>query len=197
MKITKKDVSFLKDTISEYDFVMLQLEIPMEINEIIAKYAYMANVPVMLNPAPYEKLSPELLKKLTYISPNEHEASLLSGIKIERNKQDKLDMNIVKEVAEKIHKMGVKKVLITLGNEGSYYYDGSAEYKCPVISGVKAVDPTAAGDSFVAAFVSALVSNPDFKHAMKFATQAASFTVSRLGAMPSLPTIKEINKRFN
>lgn len=75
MTITEDDVAFLKDTIDQYDMVMLQLEIPMRINELVAKYAFDKGVPVMLNPAPAAKLSAELLSCLTYISPNEHEAA--------------------------------------------------------------------------------------------------------------------------
>lgn len=82
MSITPEDVSFLKEKIADYDLVVLQLEIPMEINELVAAYAYEKGVPVMLNSAPSAPLSDELLSHLTYISPNEHEAYDMVGIKI-------------------------------------------------------------------------------------------------------------------
>ena len=82
MTITPEDVAFLKDRIAEFDLVVLQLEIPMEINTIVAKYAHDKGVPVMLNPAPSAPLPEELLACLTYLSPNEHEARDLSGVAI-------------------------------------------------------------------------------------------------------------------
>ena len=82
MTITPEDVAFLKDRIAEFDLVVLQLEIPMEINTIVAKYAHGKGVPVMLNPAPSAPLPEELLACLTYLSPNEHEARDLSGVAI-------------------------------------------------------------------------------------------------------------------
>ena len=82
MSITPEDVAFLKEQIAQYDLVVLQLEIPMEINELVAQYAYDKGVPVMLNSAPSAPLSDQLLSHLTYISPNEHEAYDMVGIKI-------------------------------------------------------------------------------------------------------------------
>ena len=76
MSITPDDVVFLKEKVAEFNLVVLQLEIPMEINELVAAYAYEKGVPVMLNSAPSAPLSDELLSHLTYISPNEHEAAL-------------------------------------------------------------------------------------------------------------------------
>ena len=77
-KISLDDIAFLEQAIGDYDMVMLQLEIPMEVNERVAELAAAAGVPVMLNPAPAMPLSDTLLSHLTYLSPNEHEAALLT-----------------------------------------------------------------------------------------------------------------------
>ena len=106
MKIKVEDVAFLKNEISKYDLVILQLEIPMEINCEVARYAYSANVPVMLNSAPFTQIPEELLKCLAYISPNEHEAALMTGIKIGSIQE-------AETAADIINKMGIENVLIT------------------------------------------------------------------------------------
>lgn len=193
MKITKDDVAFLKDTICEYDMVMLQLEIPMEVNELIAQYAFEKGVPVMLNPAPSAPLSDRLLSHLAFISPNEHEAADLTGIKIEH---DGSEFNIVQAeaAANVLRKRGVKNVLITLGSAGAVLVNDSGTFASPAINNVKAVDPTAAGDSFVAAFCTGMSCGWDFKESLEFANCTAALTVSKKGAMPSLPDLKAVKQ---
>lgn len=79
-EIVPEDVAFLEKEIKNYDLLILQQEIPAEINRIVAEYAKASSVPVMLNPAPYREIEPELLKCLTYISPNETEVEQMTGI---------------------------------------------------------------------------------------------------------------------
>lgn len=112
MTITPEDVAFLKDRIAEFDLVVLQLEIPMEINTIVAKYAHDKGVPVMLNPAPSAPLPEELLACLTYLSPNEHEARDLSGVAI-GHEGSHVDEASVRAAAAKLGEKGVEKLLIT------------------------------------------------------------------------------------
>lgn len=113
MTITASDVEFLRTSISEYDMVLLQLEIPMEINKLIASFARAAGVPVMLNSAPSAPLSDELLSGLAFISPNEHEARDLTGISIDH--QGAVPDRAAAEAAARILRdRGVQNVLITL-----------------------------------------------------------------------------------
>lgn len=199
MKITKEDVAFLEDTIKQYDMVMLQLEIPMEINEIVAECAHKNGVPVMLNPAPSAPLSDKFLSHLAYISPNEHEAADMTGVTIEHT-ADGVNMEQVAKAAEVFRKKGVKNVLITLGTAGAALVNDAGTTFSPSIKEIKAVDPTAAGDSFVATFCTGICSGWTAKETLDFANCVATLTVSKKGAMPSLPTLAEVesfNKEHN
>lgn len=191
MKITKDDVAFLKDTISQYDMVMLQLEIPMEINELVAQYAFEKNVPVMLNPAPSAPLSDSFLSHLTFISPNEHEAADLTGIKIEHEGSN-FNKDQAAAAAKVLRDKGVKNVLITMGTAGAVLINDEGTFFSPTINEIKAVDPTAAGDSFVATFCTGIGCGWNFKDTLDFANCVATLTVSAKGAMPSLPTLEKV-----
>lgn len=195
MKITRDDVAFLKDSISQYDMVILQLEIPSEINEIVAKYAHDAGVPVMLNPAPSAPLSDALLSCITYISPNEHEAADLTGVTIEHSGSD-FNREQAKAAAQKLFDKGVKNVLITMGSAGAVLMNEKEVFFSPTISEIKAVDPTAAGDSFVSSFCTGLCAGWSIQDALDFSNCVATLTVSEKGAMPSLPTLEKVLK-FN
>lgn len=184
-EITPDDVAFLKDDIKNYDIVILQQEIPAEINKIVAKFAKDNNVPVMLNPAPYREIEPELLSCLTYISPNETEVEQMTGICPDSDENIKKCINALRET-------GVENVLITLGKRGCVY---SAEDKLLFGNSEdcgKVADTTAAGDSFVAAFCFAQSLGLDLDSTFKFANCTAGITVSRFGAQPSLPTLEEV-----
>ncbi len=189
--LVKADVEFLKEEISKYDMVVLQLEIPMEINEIVARYAYENGVPVFLNTAPYAPLPSTIMPYLTYVCPNETEAESLTGIVIPRS-GNTADLSVAKKAAEVLTKQGAKNVLITLGAAGAYLYGEGGEYYSPSVKGVTAVDPTAAGDSFIGGFCYALTSGMDIDKALEFANRTAAVTVSRKGAIPSLPKLCEV-----
>lgn len=180
-----EDVAFLKDSIGDYDMVILQFEIPMEINEIVAAYAYEKGVPVMLNTAPSAPISTELLSHVTYISPNEHEAADLTGIAV-------VDDESAKAAAAVLRERGVKYVLITRGNQGAVLDDGETFLVSPCIPCDKVADPTAAGDSFVGAFCTAVCLGANHEEALRFANCTAHITVSRIGAQPSLPFMHEV-----
>lgn len=191
MTFKPEDVAFLKDSIGEYDLVVLQLEIPMEINVLVAQYAHDKGVPVMLNSAPSAPLLEELLCCLTYISPNEHEAQDLTGIAIAHDGSN-VDVEAVKAAASALQAKGVDQVLITLGSAGAALVKDGKFYHSHAVQGVKAVDPTAAGDSFVGAFCVAICSGMEIEDALCFANHTAALTVSKMGAMPSLPTLEEV-----
>lgn len=191
MTITPDDVAFLKDTIDQYDMVILQLEIPMSINEIVAKYAFDKGVPVMLNSAPSAPLSAELLSCLTYISPNEHEAADLTGIEIHKDGKV-VNQDDVKAVVNSLFAKGVKNVVITLGNSGAVVANQNEFVYQPCVDVVEVKDPTAAGDSFVGAFTTGVCSGLNHEQALTFANYTATLTISRMGAQPSLPKIQEV-----
>ncbi len=182
MTITPKEIDFLREAISEYDMVIIQLEIPMEINELVAKFAYNKGIPVMLNPAPSAPLSDIFLSHLTYISPNEHEAADIVGFPV-------TDEESCKKALNALHAKGIKKALITRGSDGAAYSDENGVIFSSSIKCKNVLDPTAAGDSFIGAFCTATCAGLSANNALKFANYTASITVSRLGAQPSLPTV--------
>lgn len=193
MTITPDEILFLEHEIAQYDMLMLQLEIPIAIVELVAEIAHRHGVPVMLNSAPSAPLSDALLSHLTYISPNEYEAADLTGITI-RDENGALNESNLKAAVAALHKKGVKKVIITLGDNGAVVSDaatGAFVFK-PCVPDVTVADPTAAGDSFVGAFCAGICAGLTDEQALLFANNTAAITVSRMGAMPSLPVLNEV-----
>lgn len=191
MSITSEEISFLKDEIKNYDMVLLQLEIPMEINEIVAKYAANAGVPVMLNSAPSAPLSDELLSCLSFISPNETEIEDMTGVHIEHT-DNSVNIEDVRKATGILRAKGVKNVLVTMGSAGAFLSNETGEFYGPCVRGVTVADPTAAGDSFVGAFCTGVCCGWDMETIICFANHTAAITVSRMGAMPSLPTLEMV-----
>ena len=185
MKLVPADVEFLKDTISEFDMVIMQHEIPTEVNRAVAKLAKAAGVPVMLNPAPSAAVPEDIAACLTYISPNEHEAEDITGIVPEGE-------GGINATIAALRKMGVANTLITLGGNGCAFSDGSSIVRSPSFKCEKVVDPTAAGDSFIGAFCTATAAGVGLEEALRFANCTASITVSKMGAQTSLPDINEV-----
>lgn len=179
------DVKFLKDEIENYDMVVLQHEIPMEVNLAVARYAKTKDVPVMLNPAPSANVPTELISCLSYISPNEHEAADIVGI-------EPTGDDAVADAISAIHNMGASNVLITLGKAGCAFSDGQSITHSHSVDIAPVIDPTAAGDSFIGAFCTAVSSGILPKEALLFANCTAGITVSRMGAQTSLPTFEEV-----
>lgn len=193
MKIRKEDIAFSEETIGDYDMVLLQMEIPMEINEQVARYACAKNVPVMLNSAPSGPISPELLHKLCYISPNQYEAEDLTGIPI-RLTGGRVNEEDVKRCIESLLDRGVQNVLITLGTAGAAFGNRDTFFICPTIDDIKSVDPTGAGDSFVGAFCTLVAGGIPYFQAVRIANYVGSLTVTSRGAQPSLPTLAAVER---
>lgn len=167
--------------------VLVQLEIPMESVEYVVEQAPLKNARIILNPAPATKLKDDLLKNLYLITPNESEAELLTGIRI----LDDDDANIAAGI---LHEKGVPNVVITMGAKGALLSESgkSTHIKAPTIE--KVTDTTAAGDCFNGAIAVALAEGKDLLTAVTFACHAASISVTRMGAQPSLPNRKEVDE---
>lgn len=144
----------------------------------------------MLNPAPAAPLPADLLSAVTYLSPNENEAELLSGVPLHRTEHG-IDLKRVEHAAAVLRDKGAAHVIVTLGDVGSAYL-GKEFLHCPSVSGIQAIDPTAAGDSYIGPFAVALAGGEPVDEAMRRATHTAAITVSRMGALPSLPTLAEV-----
>lgn len=189
--LTPEHLSWLKDSIKNYDLVMLQLELSMEVTKFVASCACAAGIPVMLNPAPAVPLDDELLSCVTYLSPNEYEAALLSGLPLRVNESG-VNKDDLHKVIHKLRSKGVNNIMITLGSNGCVIAGGDEFRYTPCVNMLDVKDPTAAGDSFVAAFCSGVTAGLPVCNALDFASYTAAITVSRIGAMPSLPTLEEV-----
>lgn len=175
-----KAIAELEDS----EFVLMQLEIPIPTVEYIARMAARKQKKVILNPAPAVVLSDELLQTLYLITPNETEAELLTGIKV-------TDEQSALRAATQLHEKGVEVVIITMGAAGAFLLvNGMSEIICA--PKVEAIDTTAAGDTFNGALVVALSEGKTFQQSIAFANQAASISVTRIGAQSSVPLRKEI-----
>ncbi len=184
MNLQSADLEHIDKEILLADVILLQLEIPMETVEYVAEKAKKYGKKVILNPAPATKLSDKLLDGLYLITPNQSEAELLIGTEI-------TDEDPLRRSADLLRQKGVKNVIFTLGEKGVYFSNNtSSEHIDP--PRVKVIDSTAAGDIFNGALATAIANNKEWKEAIHFAVNAASISVSRLGAQASAPTLTEV-----
>ena len=189
--LTVEEAAWVKDEIGTYDMVLLQLEVLLEVNLAVARWAREAGVPVMLNPAPAAELDDELLSLVTYLTPNEQEASVETGLPLaaDENGPSREDLQ---KIAAALWAKGVENVIITLGGAGSAVVGDDSIRYIPCVHMDHVADPTAAGDSFVGALSVGLTVGLSQDQALAFASHTAAITVSRMGAMPSLPTLAEV-----
>jgi ribokinase len=140
----------------------------------------------ILNPAPAAPLSREILSLVDFLVPNEWEAQSLSGIKM-KGKED------LPRIAQELLDRGVKNVVITLGAQGLYFKNRGEEIWMDAFR-VKAVDTTAAGDAFMGALACGLAAGKAIRQALKMANAAGALAATRLGAQPSLPDRRELER---
>lgn len=178
--LTPEDVDSVADVIRSADYLILQLEIPVESVLRAAKIAHEAGVYVILNPAPACHLPEELFGYISLITPNQTESALLSGV------EDNLDAAV-----ERLMQLGVKDVVVTLGSKGSLVISEGTRTLVPSLK-VKAVDTTAAGDTFCGALCVALSEGCSLVDAAGFATKASALTVQKMGAQDSIPFRSDI-----
>ncbi len=172
----------------EVSIFITQLETPLPAVEAAMKAARRYGVVTILNPAPVATLSPKILSLVDFLVPNEVEAQQLSGIRM-RKKAD------LPPMAERLLRRGPKNVVITLGTRGSYFRSNREEFWMKAFR-VKAVDTTAAGDAFVGAFACGLAEGKPIQEALRMANGAGALAATKLGAQPSLPSRRELEKFF-
>ena len=189
--LTVEEVAWIQQAVSGFDMVLLQLEVPIEVNRAVARWAREAGVPVILNPAPATELDDELLSLVSYLIPNEQEASQETHLPLRFDKSGPWDEDL-RNIADTLQGKGVEHVIITLGSYGSAVAETGGPRYVPCVHMEHVADPTAAGDSFVGALSTALAVGLPEDAALTFASHTAAITVSRLGAMPSLPTLPEV-----
>jgi ribokinase len=185
-KLTPADVKKARPAFHQADGLVLQLESPLDTVQAAAEMAAQIGLPVILNPAPAQPLPKSLLRRISVLTPNEHEAALLTGLTVKNSSN-------AASAASVLHAKGIHNVIITMGPRGAFVsVNGSGEmvpgYK------VKPLDTTAAGDVFTGALAVALAEGRALFEAARFANAAAALSVTRLGAQPSAPRRKEIEQ---
>ena len=172
------------DIIKQSKIFLTQLEVPLDVTLYCLKTAKKNGLINILNPAPACKLNNQFFELIDYFTPNETEAEFYSGVKI-NNEDD------AKKSAKKLIKLGIKNVIITLGEKGLFYSNGKKEIYIKA-SKVKAIDTTGAGDAFNGGFSVALLEGKEINECLYLANRIAGLSTTRLGAGDSMPTLNEL-----
>lgn len=186
-EVSAAQVEQVAAEVSEIGAVLTQLETGYEPIFAAKKLAEERGVPFVLNPAPYSPMPAGLLTGTDWLTPNETEASYISGVTV-------TDAATAAEAARAIRTMGVKNVLVTLGGQGVYAMweeEGGLKEEKLAPPKVKAVDTTGAGDAFNGAFTTALAEGRTVPEALRFASCCASLSVTKAGAADAMPTRAE------
>jgi len=180
-----EDTRKLAPLIAKSGLLLTQLETNVSAVEQVVAMAKECGVKVVLNPAPVQPISDELYKKIDVLTPNEVEASILTGVQVK-------DAEDASKAAAIFMSRGVKNVVVTLGSQGVFATDGSRSeifknYEVPV------VDSTGAGDAFSGGLVTALAEGKSLFEACAFGNAVANLSVTKLGTSVSMPSRKEID----
>lgn len=167
-----------------FDILLIQLEIPMKTVEYSALSANKSGIKVILNPAPVKNISDSLYKNIWLITPNENEAEILTGVKVN-------NIESAENAARIFQEKGVKNVIISMGASGAFIRTENYSEMVPAVK-VMVVDITAVGDVFNGALAVALAEGKDFRNAVTFANKSASISATRMGAQASAPYREEV-----
>ena len=163
---------------------LTQLEVPKDVTLHCLKTAKENGCLTILNPAPASEITKEFYSNIDYFTPNETEAEFYTGIKITNEKE-------AKQAADKLINLGIKKVIITLGEKGLFYSDGKEEIYLKATQ-VKAIDTTGAGDAFNGGLAYALSQNKSIKDSLNLANQVAGLSTLKLGAGNAMPLLSDL-----
>jgi ribokinase len=179
------DLEEVEEPFNEADYMLIQLETPLDTVQKAVELCGDLDTKVILNPAPAAELPNEILEKVSIITPNETEAERLTGITVN-------DVPTAAEAADVLHGRGIQTVIITLGATGAYLSDrpGKVRKLVPGFS-VKALDTTAAGDVFNGQLAVSLAEGKELEGAIVEAHAAAALSVQKLGAQSSIPRREE------
>ena len=163
---------------------LTQLEVPKDVTLHCLKVAKENGCVTILNPAPASEISKEFYNNIDFFTPNETEAEFYTGIKITNEKD-------AKQAADKLINLGIKKVIITLGEKGLFYSDGKEEIYLKAHS-VKAIDTTGAGDAFNGGLAFGISNGKSIKECLALANKVAGISTTKLGAGNAMPFKKDI-----
>ncbi|MEY8352001.1 ribokinase [Lachnospiraceae bacterium 54-53] len=183
--ISGDEVESVSDLLDQSEYLLTQLETNLSSVEKIVDMAHKKGVRIILNPAPVQPVSDTVLSRVDVITPNEVEAGILTGIKVE-------DEESAGKAADYFFKKGVKNVLITMGGKGVYLATPLKRGSIPAYR-VQAVDTTGAGDAFNGGLAAALAEGKDLWEAAAFANALAAISVQRIGTTPAMPDREEVD----
>ena len=163
---------------------LTQLEVPKDVTLHCLKTAKENGCTTILNPAPASEISNEFYNNIDFFTPNETEAEFYTGIKITNDQE-------AKQAADKLINLGIKKVIITLGEKGLFYSDGKEEISLKA-NAVKAIDTTGAGDAFNGGLAFGLSKEKPIKECLELANKVAGISTTKLGAGDAMPFIQNI-----
>ncbi len=186
MELSAEDIFELESVIRGAKLLVIQLEMELGVCEAVAAIASRNGIPLILNPAPARILNEQLLSQVTYLTPNETEAGLLSGMAVDSLETAELAARAL------IHK-GVQHVIVTLGSQGALIVSGESVMHVPGFP-VQAVDTVAAGDSFNGALAVQLAGGQPLEEAVRYANAAGALAVCKQGAIPSLPSLADVEQ---
>ncbi|WP_274650845.1 ribokinase [Paenibacillus humicola] len=183
---TKEDIDRAEAKIRQAKYVILQIEMDLEVARHLIRTVRQAGVKLILNLAPVVALDPESLSMVDILIVNETESSQLTGMTVH-------SVETAHTAAQMLVERGVRQVVITLGEAGAVVKDNALFVYAPSRK-VKAVDTTAAGDCFVAAAAHFLSKGEKLAEAVRMAAEVAALSVTKTGAQTSLPTYEEYIK---
>jgi ribokinase len=186
-EMSPADVERNRALILNAGMVLAQLETPLPMLEALTTLCSEHGIPLMLDPAPAHPLSLELLRRITWLTPNESEAEQLFHCKL-----DSVDEKCLARLAGEVLADGPQNLLLKLGGRGAYLATEDGQRMLLPAIAVPVVDTTAAGDAFNGAFATRLVAGDSPLEAARFAIAAAAISVTRHGALPSMPDVREV-----
>ena len=189
-KLLPRDITRAAALLRKAEMFLTQLEIPLITMETLAVFAHKNEIPLMLDPAPARELPRGLLQCATWITPNETETRILCGL----SANESVTPATAARCADLLLERGPKNVLIKMGSQGVFLATGGGTREMIPSFTVKAVDSTAAGDAFNAGFAVSLLRGVAPVQAARYASAVAAISVTRVGAQPSMPTAREVER---
>ncbi|MEN9958790.1 MAG: Sulfofructose kinase [Bacteroidota bacterium] len=167
------------------DVLLIQLETPLQTVWETIKKAHKKGLKVILNPAPAAEIPDEIYPYIFALTPNETEMELLTGIAVD-------SLAKAQEAAQRLLNKGLSHLIITMGSQGAYYQSAEIKLFMPT-QPVQALDTTAAGDCFNGALAVAISQAKDWESAIQFACEAATRSVTKMGAQASMPYLTDLS----
>lgn len=179
-EVDRAYIDEIQSVLETYDMVVLQHEIPLDTVHYVVELCAEKNIPVLLNPAPAAQVPMDIIEKVTYLTPNEHEAILIFG----------------DQTTEELLKQYPEKLIITQGSKGVSVGLHSGETVTVLARPANVVDTTGAGDTLNGAFAVRRAAGDDIRQALAYANIAASLSTEKFGAQSGMPTAEEVENEM-